>query len=74
MSQYPRRVLADVWMSWGESGNPPQLIRKGSLIDCPHGSQLEAALGGSSNLQDLSALQLGGGRGLNKAWLSNLEA
>ena len=71
MSQNPRRVLADVTVYW-PPGNTlfPLYVRRGSLIDAPPGSALEAAYGGAANLQAVTA-DLGSADTLDKAWLAN---
>jgi hypothetical protein len=70
MSANPRRVLADVWLQWGEPRNQPLLIRKGTILDVVPGGQHESALGGSSNLQVVST-DLGSADTLDKSFLSN---
>jgi hypothetical protein len=60
------------WPTRSPPGNTlfPLHVRKGSLVDAAPGSALEAAYGGPSNLQVVTA-DLGSADTLNKAWLAN---
>ena len=51
MSAYPRRVLADTWVS-NDDGRTSVLVRHETVVDIQPGSQLEAAYGA----QNLSAV------------------
>ncbi len=44
MSTYPRRVLADVTVSWD---GVQRYVKRDAVLDCVPGSQLEAAYGGA---------------------------
>lgn len=64
-------MLADIQLLWPPGNTTvPLFVRKGSLIDCAPGSQLEAAYGGPSNLQVVTA-DLGSADTLDKSFLSN---
>lgn len=70
MSQYPRRVLSTLYITWPPSASVPTHVRGGSIVDIPPGSALEAAYGGPSNLQNVTA-DLGSSDTLDKQWLAN---
>ena len=74
MSQYPRRVLADMSIAWDPHANGAQrstFTRHGTVVDVVPGSALETAYG----LQNLSGIipenQRGDGTNLSKAAVSN---
>jgi len=70
VSQYPRRVLSTGYITWPPGASVPTHVRAGSIVDIPPGSALEAAYGGPSNLQDVTA-DLGSADTLDKQWLAN---
>jgi hypothetical protein len=51
MAANPRILVADVDLAWD---GVLQHIPRGTIVDVPPGSALEAAYGGSDNLADLS--------------------
>jgi hypothetical protein len=53
VSQFPRIVLADTVVTWGEV---PIFVRHGTTVDIIPGSVLETAYGGPPNLAALSPL------------------
>lgn len=82
MSQYPRRVLASVYVPDGSPNHPgaaPNLIyvRAGTVADIPPGSALEQLYGGAGNLSPVLAVNdpkrspEGGADTLSKAALGN---
>ena len=62
MAANPRIVIADVLVTW--DGATTQ-VSKGTIVDIPAGSALEAAYGGNSNLASFGGSQeaLGGDPG-----------
>ena len=63
MALNPRMVIGDIDVSWG--GGVFHVVR-GTIIDCPPGSLMETAYGGSGNLADLTgsaALAVSNGAG-----------
>lgn len=51
MAANPRVVVSDVTVTWDGGSN---LIKRGTIVDIPAGSALEAAYGGSGNLTPIS--------------------
>ncbi len=70
MSQNPRRVLSTGYITWPPGASAPTRVRAGGIVDIKPGSALEAAYGGPSNLQDVTA-DLGSPDTLDKQWLAN---
>jgi hypothetical protein len=65
-----RRVLSTLYVTWPPRASVPTHVRAGSVVSIPPGSALEAAYGGPSNLQDVTA-DLGSPDTLDKQWLVN---
>jgi hypothetical protein len=64
-------VLTDIELLWPPGNTTvPLYVRKGTIVDIPPGSALEAAYGGPSNLQVVTA-DLGSADTLDKSFLSN---
>jgi hypothetical protein len=77
VSQYPRRVLTSVYVTWDKCGTLPLFVRAGTVADIVPGSALESAYGGTGNLSPVippSDPKRGdeqGSQTLSKAALSN---
>lgn len=77
MSQFPRVVLTDTYVTWGAPnypGAPPNqvFVRHGTVADIPPGSALEALYGGAGNLSGIIPVaQRGDGTTLSRAALGN---
>ena len=74
MSQYPRRVLADLTVVWDPHANGAArstFTRHGTVIDIVPGSALEAAYGSASLSGVIPPGQRGDGACLSRAAVSN---
>jgi hypothetical protein len=75
MSQYPRRVLADITVSWDPHANGAEratFTRHGTVVDIQPGSPLETAYGGPGALSGvIPAAQRGQGDDLSRAAQAN---
>jgi hypothetical protein len=59
MAANPRIVASDIYVTWDGGTN---FVPKGSIVDIPAGSTLEAAYGGSGNLISIGASRQQGGQ------------
>ena len=51
MSQYPRRVLSNIYVTWDLCGTLPLFVKAGTIVDIPSvTSPLGLAYGGAANL------------------------
>lgn len=74
MSQFPRRVLTDITVSWDPHANGAQRVtfaRHGTVVDIPPGSLLEAAYGSANLSAVIPVGQRGQGDDLSRAAQSN---
>jgi hypothetical protein len=74
MSQYPRRVLADMTVAWDPHANGAgrsTFTRHGTVVDVVPGSALEAAYGNASLSGVIPLSQRGNEQCLSRAAVSN---
>ena len=74
MSQFPRRVLTDVNVSWDHHANGAgrsTFTRHGTVVDVVPGSALEAAYGNASLSGVIPVSQRGNESCLSKACVTN---
>jgi hypothetical protein len=51
LSQYPRRVLSNIYVTWDKCGTLPLFVKAGTIVDIQSAtSPLGLAYGGPSNL------------------------